>query len=161
MVGDLTTYLHANNLLRYIEGYVQKVAPQKAPAVVGALLDCEAPDEFINNLILSVRSGDDFLTLLIRCFYCDRSACSLFCAQDSSTSTTQSWNHSSSLQYLTRQMCHYILLPQVRSLLPVGELCEAVEARGRLKLLTPFLEHLIAEGSQARPLAVNMCCLSF
>jgi clathrin heavy chain len=24
--------------------------------VVGALLDCEAPDEFINNLILSVRS---------------------------------------------------------------------------------------------------------
>lgn len=76
-------------MLRYIEGYVQKVSPAKAPAVVGALLDCEAPDEFINNLILSVRS-----------------------------------------------------------LLPVDGLVEAVERRNRLKLLTPFLEHLISEGSQ-------------
>ena len=25
MVGDLTAYLYSNNLLRYIEGYVQKV----------------------------------------------------------------------------------------------------------------------------------------
>ncbi|KXZ42859.1 hypothetical protein GPECTOR_114g310 [Gonium pectorale] len=89
MVEDLTQYLFANNMLRYIEGYVQKVSPQKAPAVVGALLDCEAPDEFINNLILSVRS-----------------------------------------------------------LLPVDGLVEAVERRNRLKLLTPFLEHLISEGSQ-------------
>lgn len=89
MVEDLTQYLFANNMLRYIEGYVQKVSPAKAPAVVGALLDCEAPDEFINNLILSVRS-----------------------------------------------------------LLPVDGLVEAVERRNRLKLLTPFLEHLISEGSQ-------------
>jgi clathrin heavy chain len=56
--------------------------------VVGALLDVEAPDEFINNLILSVRS-----------------------------------------------------------LLPVDSLVEQVEKRNRLKLLTPFLEHLIREGS--------------
>jgi hypothetical protein len=56
--------------------------------VVGALLDCEAPDDFINNLILSVRS-----------------------------------------------------------LLPVDALVEHVEKRNRLKLLTPFLEHLIREGS--------------
>lgn len=76
-------------MLRYIEGYVQKVSPAKTPGVVGALLDCEAPDEFINNLILSVRS-----------------------------------------------------------LLPVEGLVEAVERRNRLKLLTPFLEHLISEGSQ-------------
>lgn len=27
MVGDLTTYLYNNNMLRYIEGYVQKVCP--------------------------------------------------------------------------------------------------------------------------------------
>ncbi len=60
----------------------------KAPQVVGALLDAEAQDEFINNLILSVRS-----------------------------------------------------------LLPVDDLCEEVEKRNRLKLLTPFLEHLISEGS--------------
>lgn len=88
MVGDLTAYLYANNLLRYIEGYVQKVSPQKTPDVVGALLDAEAPDDFVNALILSVRS-----------------------------------------------------------LLPVDALVEAVEKRNRLKLLTPFLEHLIREGS--------------
>lgn len=88
MVEDLTTYLYTNNLLRYIEGYVQKVNPSKAPQVVGALLDAEAPDEFVNNLILSVRS-----------------------------------------------------------LIPVNVLCEEVEKRNRLKLLTPFLEHLISEGS--------------
>jgi len=56
MVGDLTHYLFSNNMLRYIEGYVQKVNPSKAPKVVGGLLDAEASDEFINNLILSVRS---------------------------------------------------------------------------------------------------------
>ncbi|KAI8476142.1 MAG: vesicle coat protein clathrin, heavy chain [Monoraphidium minutum] len=88
MVGDLTTYLYQNNLLRYIEGFVQKVSPQKTPDVVGALLDAEAPDDFVNGLILSVRS-----------------------------------------------------------LLPVDGLVESVEKRNRLKLLTPFLEHLIREGS--------------
>lgn len=88
MVEDLTHYLYNNNMLRYIEGYVQKVNPAKAPHVVGALLDVEAPDEFINNLILSVRS-----------------------------------------------------------LLPVDRLVDEVEKRNRLKLLTPFLEHLISEGS--------------
>ena len=57
--------------------------------MVGALLDAEAPDEFINNLILSVRS-----------------------------------------------------------LIPVEALCAEVEKRNRLKLLNPFLEHLVSEGSQ-------------
>ena len=55
-VGELTQYLFSNNMLRYIEGYVQKVNPSKAPKVVGALLDAEASDDFVNNLILSVRS---------------------------------------------------------------------------------------------------------
>ena len=31
MVEDLTQFLYTNNMLRYIEGYVQKVNPQKAP----------------------------------------------------------------------------------------------------------------------------------
>ena len=31
MVEDLTQFLYSNNMLRYIEGYVQKVNPQKAP----------------------------------------------------------------------------------------------------------------------------------
>lgn len=64
--------------------------PARAPEVVGALLDAEAPDEFVNNLILSVRS-----------------------------------------------------------LIPVERLCAEVEQRNRLKLLSPFLEHLVSEGSQA------------
>ncbi len=55
MVADLTLYLFSNNMLRFIEGYVQKVNPSKTPQVVGALLDAEAPDDFINNLIVSVR----------------------------------------------------------------------------------------------------------
>ena len=31
MVEDLTQFLYTSNMLRYIEGYVQKVNPQKAP----------------------------------------------------------------------------------------------------------------------------------
>ncbi len=57
--------------------------------MVGALLDVEAADEFVNNLILSVRS-----------------------------------------------------------LIPVEVLVEEVEKRNRLKLLNPFLEHLVSEGSK-------------
>ncbi|XP_010461980.1 PREDICTED: clathrin heavy chain 2 isoform X1 [Camelina sativa] len=55
-VPDLTHYLYTNNMLRYIEGYVQKVNPANAPLVVGQLLDDECPEDFIKGLILSVRS---------------------------------------------------------------------------------------------------------
>ncbi|CAH8337295.1 unnamed protein product [Eruca vesicaria subsp. sativa] len=55
-VPDLTHYLYTNNMLRYIEGYVQKVNPGYAPLVVGQLLDDECPEDFIKGLILSVRS---------------------------------------------------------------------------------------------------------
>ncbi|PRW61204.1 clathrin heavy chain [Chlorella sorokiniana] len=89
MVGDLTLYLYQKNMFRYIEGYVQKVNPQKAPQVVGALLDAEADDGFINNLILSVRS-----------------------------------------------------------LIPVESLVDEVEKRNKLKMLNPFLEQLVSEGSK-------------
>ena len=73
-----------------------QVNPARAPEVVGALLDAEAPDEFVNNLILSVRS-----------------------------------------------------------LIPVERLCAEVEQRNRLKLLSPFLEHLVSEGSQVGAAAVR------
>jgi clathrin heavy chain len=89
LVPDLTLYLYQKNMYRYIEGYVQKVNPQKAPQVVGALLDAEAEDSFINNLILSVRS-----------------------------------------------------------LIPVEALVEEVERRNKLKMLNPFLEQLVSEGSK-------------
>ncbi|CAH8290985.1 unnamed protein product [Eruca vesicaria subsp. sativa] len=55
-VPDLTHYLYINNMLRYIEGYVQKVSPGNAPLVVGQLLDDECPEDFIKGLIISVRS---------------------------------------------------------------------------------------------------------
>lgn len=85
-VPDLTHYLYTSNMLRYIEGYVQKVLllfrtlmicayflavclcsissfifygqvnPGNAPLVVGQLLDDECPEDFIKGLILSVRS---------------------------------------------------------------------------------------------------------
>ncbi len=57
--------------------------------MVGALLDLEADDTFVNNLILSVRS-----------------------------------------------------------LIPVEGLVEEVEKRNKLKLLNPFLEQLVSEGSK-------------
>ncbi|RLM85368.1 Clathrin heavy chain 2 -like protein [Panicum miliaceum] len=56
LANDLTHYLYTNNMLRYIEGYVQKVNPGNAPLVVGQLLDDECPEDFIKGLILSVRS---------------------------------------------------------------------------------------------------------
>ncbi|WZZ62842.1 hypothetical protein YC2023_062949 [Brassica napus] len=55
-VPDLTHYLYINNMLRYIEGYAQKVNPGSAPLVVGQLLDDECPEDFIKGLIISVRS---------------------------------------------------------------------------------------------------------
>ncbi|CAI6011217.1 unnamed protein product [Closterium sp. NIES-65] len=55
-VPDLTHYLYTNNMLRYIEGYVQKVNPSNSALVVGQLLDDECAEDFIKNLILSVRS---------------------------------------------------------------------------------------------------------
>ncbi|KAJ6670981.1 CLATHRIN HEAVY CHAIN RELATED [Salix viminalis] len=55
-VEHLTHYLFVNNMLRYIEGYVQKVNPGNAPLVVGQLLDDECAEDFIKGLILSVRS---------------------------------------------------------------------------------------------------------
>jgi clathrin heavy chain len=53
-VEELTAYLYANNLQKYIEVYVQKVSPQKTPMVVGKLLDLEANEEFIRNLLNAV-----------------------------------------------------------------------------------------------------------
>jgi clathrin heavy chain len=56
LIRDLALYLHSNNMLKYIEAYVQKVNPSKAPEIVGALLDVECDETFISNLILSIRS---------------------------------------------------------------------------------------------------------
>merc|ERR1719217_2048296 len=56
MVEDLTHYLYSNNMSKYIELYVQKVNPMKAPFVAGALLDSDCSEDFVRALILSVRA---------------------------------------------------------------------------------------------------------
>merc|ERR1719183_3386691 len=56
MVEDLTQYLYSNNMSKYIELYVQKVNPMKAPQVAGALLDADCSEDFVRALILSVRA---------------------------------------------------------------------------------------------------------
>lgn len=56
MVDELTQYLVSNNLLKFVEVYVQKVSPQKTPAVVGKLLDLDCDEEFIKRLLDSVRN---------------------------------------------------------------------------------------------------------
>ncbi|KAH7857308.1 hypothetical protein Vadar_011157 [Vaccinium darrowii] len=55
-VQDLTHYLYSNNMLCYIETYVQEVNPGNAPLVVGQLLDDRCPEDFIKILVLPVRS---------------------------------------------------------------------------------------------------------
>ena len=54
-VDDLTSYLWANKLGKFVEVYVQKVAPAKTPAVIGKLLDLDAEEDFIRSLLDSVR----------------------------------------------------------------------------------------------------------
>ena len=45
---------------------------------------------------------------------------------------------------------HPPLLHSVRSLVPVEGLVDEVEKRNKLKMLNPFLEQLVSEGSKAR-----------
>jgi clathrin heavy chain len=52
-VEELTAYLHANNFLKYIEVYVQKVSPQKTPMVIGKLLDLDCNEDFVKGLLNS------------------------------------------------------------------------------------------------------------
>ena len=54
-VDELTSYLWNNKLAKFIEVYVQKVAPAKTPQVVGKLLDLDADEETIRALLDSVR----------------------------------------------------------------------------------------------------------
>ena len=50
MVDDLTHYLYSNNMSKYIELYVQKVNPMKAPQVAGALLDADCSEDFVREI---------------------------------------------------------------------------------------------------------------
>jgi len=85
---ELTSYLYNNKLQKFVEVYVQKVAPGKAPQVVGKLLDLDADEDFVKGLLV-----------------------------------------------------------MVGPLCPVQPLVEEVEKRNRLRLLQPFLEARISEGT--------------
>lgn len=53
-VEELVKFLYKKNSNRDIETYVQKFNPNNAGKVIGALLDIEAPQDYIQRLILSV-----------------------------------------------------------------------------------------------------------
>lgn len=55
-VADLTVYLYKNNFSKYIEAYVQKINPVNTPTVVGSLLDLDCPEDYVRNLVMSVRN---------------------------------------------------------------------------------------------------------
>eukprot|EP01097_Dermamoeba_algensis_P005601 TRINITY_DN3557_c0_g1_i3.p1 TRINITY_DN3557_c0_g1~~TRINITY_DN3557_c0_g1_i3.p1 ORF type:complete len:1258 (-),score=303.09 TRINITY_DN3557_c0_g1_i3:145-3672(-) len=54
-VEELTQYLYKNNMSKYLEAYVLKINPSNTPAVVGALLDVDCNENYIKNLVMSVR----------------------------------------------------------------------------------------------------------
>ena len=56
MVTDMTTFLYKQGLTRYIEAFCQKVSPAKTADVCAALLDLDADENFVDQLIISVRS---------------------------------------------------------------------------------------------------------
>lgn len=87
-VHDLVLYLYRNQLVKYIEIYVQKVNPSRLPVVIGGLLDVDCAEDQIKQMIMSVRGQFN-----------------------------------------------------------VEELVEEVEKRNRMKLLLPWLETRIHEGS--------------
>ncbi|CAG8591960.1 6823_t:CDS:10 [Funneliformis caledonium] len=88
-VHDLVLYLYQQNLLKYIEVYVQKVNSARTPAVIGGLLDVDCDEMMIKNLLMSVTGP-----------------------------------------------------------VPVDQLVEEVEKRNRLKLILPWLELRVQDGSQ-------------
>lgn len=53
-VHDLVLYLYQNNMYKFIEIYVQRVNPSRAPQVVGGLLDVDCDESIIKSLLMSV-----------------------------------------------------------------------------------------------------------
>jgi clathrin heavy chain len=55
MVEDLTKFLYKKQLTRELDTYVQKFNPAMAGRVIGALIDIEAPTDYITKLLNSVQ----------------------------------------------------------------------------------------------------------
>jgi clathrin heavy chain len=56
-VAELSEYLYSNSLMKYIEVYVVKVNPLNCPTVVGTLIDLDCSEDFLKNLLQSVRAA--------------------------------------------------------------------------------------------------------
>jgi len=54
-VHELTAHLYSNQMFRFIEVYIQKMNPGATPGVIGALLDLNAPEDQIRDLVNTVR----------------------------------------------------------------------------------------------------------
>lgn len=55
-IPELVRFLYDNKMMGYVEQYVQQRNPMNTPLVVGALLDRDTPDDYIQRLIMSVRN---------------------------------------------------------------------------------------------------------
>eukprot|EP01013_Petalomonas_cantuscygni_P037898 TRINITY_DN68827_c0_g1_i1.p1 TRINITY_DN68827_c0_g1~~TRINITY_DN68827_c0_g1_i1.p1 ORF type:complete len:1710 (+),score=593.72 TRINITY_DN68827_c0_g1_i1:183-5312(+) len=53
-IGEMVRHLRDVGKDKYIEAYVQKRAPLRLPEVAGALIDCDAPEDYIKNLVMSI-----------------------------------------------------------------------------------------------------------
>lgn len=53
-VHEMILYLYKSQNLKFIETYVQQVNPAKTPEVVGALIDMDCDEKFIQDLLMSV-----------------------------------------------------------------------------------------------------------
>lgn len=58
-IDELTQYLYTNNMYVFIEAYVTRMNVKAAPEVLGALLDMNANEEQIRNLLNNVRPPPD------------------------------------------------------------------------------------------------------
>jgi len=54
-VDELTNYLYTNQMYKFIEVYVQRMNQAATPKVVGSLLDLNAPEDQVRNLVNTVR----------------------------------------------------------------------------------------------------------
>ncbi|KNC53501.1 clathrin heavy chain 1 [Thecamonas trahens ATCC 50062] len=56
-VDELTRYLYANNMMKYIEIYIRQVNALRAPLVIGTLLDLDANEDTVRELVLLVKDA--------------------------------------------------------------------------------------------------------
>ncbi|VWU49831.1 clathrin heavy chain, putative [Hepatocystis sp. ex Piliocolobus tephrosceles] len=63
-IEELAEYLYKNSLLKYIEVYVIKVNPSNANKVISVLLDLDASEEFLLNLLNQIKNISNIKNLI-------------------------------------------------------------------------------------------------